>query len=119
MLAARHIPFSYLPPLCLFHYFTHYPCPTCGMTRSVASIAMLMFPNAWHLNPMGFVFVAMLISLWANSVLESFTGRSTRFASWADRHAVTITFTVLGLFAIFGIVRIWLCAKGFFTFPAG
>ncbi len=44
-------------PTCPLRWFGENPCPTCGTTRSVQSIIVGNFTNAWRLNPIGFVVV--------------------------------------------------------------
>ncbi|UCG58196.1 MAG: DUF2752 domain-containing protein [Phycisphaerales bacterium] len=40
--------------LCLFKYFTGYPCPTCGFTRGLLAGARGQFIQAWLYNPLLF-----------------------------------------------------------------
>lgn len=119
ILSAGHIPFGKLPPLCYFYLCTHLPCPTCGMTRSVSAIARLEFVRAWTYNPLGFLFVGMLALVWSNGLYASFAGRKSQVSVWLERHAVFLTVASLGTLVLYGIARIWLCARGFFSFPAG
>lgn len=44
-------------PTCPVRYFGDRPCPTCGTTRSVASILSGNFAQAWKLNPIGYIVV--------------------------------------------------------------
>ena len=47
--------------VCLIKKVTNVPCPSCGTTRSVMSIAKGEFINAALLNPLGFILVAIMI----------------------------------------------------------
>ena len=54
ILIARFAPFSLLPKIkCLFHFFTGYPCPSCGMTRSFILMSRLKFWLSLKMNPLG------------------------------------------------------------------
>jgi hypothetical protein len=48
---------------CPFQAITGIGCPSCGITRSVLSIAGFDLPAAWNFNPLGFpVFVMVLLT---------------------------------------------------------
>ena len=46
-------------PACSFLVRYHYPCPTCGMTTSMANMAHGRIAAAWHAQPFG---VAMFVA---------------------------------------------------------
>ena len=48
-------------PGCLFLHFTGVPCPSCGITHSMADIVQLRFADAVHDNILGFPATAMLV----------------------------------------------------------
>lgn len=60
---------------CTMYNSTGFPCPGCGLTRSVASVYAGEFLAAWQYNPFGFVF-ALLFALLAPLVIVP--------ASWLD-----------------------------------
>jgi len=52
-----------LPWECWFRRGFDFPCPTCGLTRSVLHALHLRFGAAWQLNPAGLFLVAGLVLL--------------------------------------------------------
>lgn len=46
---------------CLFHYFTGYYCPGCGITRMLISIMKLDFMQAFHYNCLLFILLPFAI----------------------------------------------------------
>ena len=57
------LPAEPMYPLCAFHWLTGLPCPLCGLTRAVFTLAKGNWMDAIHFNalsPLGF---AMLFSL--------------------------------------------------------
>lgn len=63
--------------VCLIKHVTNIPCPSCGATRSVMSLAKGDFAGAFHLNPIGYlVAIIMLITpIWilADTIFKSHT----------------------------------------------
>ena len=56
-----------MPSICVFHNFTGWPCPGCGLTRSWVSMAHGQFASAlvWHpLGPLLFL-SALFYSVWS------------------------------------------------------
>jgi hypothetical protein len=47
--------------VCLLKRFVNIPCPSCGITRSVAAILIGDFERAFYINPYGFVVISFLI----------------------------------------------------------
>ena len=56
--------FSQGPIVCPIRLLTNIPCPACGTTRSIGSIAIGDFDRAWNLNPLGYL-VYLLAIIWA------------------------------------------------------
>lgn len=46
------------PPLCVFHWVTGHPCPTCGATRCWLALAQGHWLDAWRYNPLWFALTA-------------------------------------------------------------
>lgn len=44
--------------ICIFYNYTGIPCPTCGLTRSFASLVKFDFGQAWQYHPL-FVIVIL------------------------------------------------------------
>lgn len=47
--------------LCFFKNVTGIPCPSCGSTRSVLAILHQEYLNAWNWNPLGYIYVLLLV----------------------------------------------------------
>ncbi|WP_177765235.1 DUF2752 domain-containing protein [Flavobacterium sp. I3-2] len=52
--------------VCHFKNLTSLPCPSCGSTRSVLSILKGNLPEAFVINPLGFIIflILMIIPIW-------------------------------------------------------
>jgi len=50
-----------LPGTCTFRRLTDLPCPGCGMTRAFISMAHGRLADAWHFNPAGIAFFAIVL----------------------------------------------------------
>ncbi len=99
--------------LCLLHRVTGVPCPGCGLTRSVASVAHLEFGRAVAMHPFGFFFFALFLLLTLYAALPR-AGRD-RLRAWSNRHERALNrFYVAAavLFLGFGILRgLWVAAR--------
>ncbi len=47
--------------VCLIKHVTNVPCPSCGSTRSVISLANGKFSDALRINPLGYVVATIMI----------------------------------------------------------
>ncbi len=63
---------------CLFRNLTGFPCPGCGMTRALVSLARLDGAAAWAYNPAVVVVAPLLLWLWAHWVGRLVEERSGR-----------------------------------------
>lgn len=106
LLAARFVPFNRLPSTCVFINLTGYPCPSCGMTRSVMALVRLDFDRAVHMNPFGLVFVGIFGLWWVNSLYELAAGRRTRIHNWAARHINLLALIGIAVLFLFSALRI-------------
>lgn len=52
-----------LPSLCVFHNVTGYPCPGCGMTRSVVAFAHGLWAQSIFYHPLGPIAFAIIAGL--------------------------------------------------------
>lgn len=111
VLAARFVPFDRLPSTCGFLRLTGYPCPTCGMTRSVMALAHLDWARAMAFNPLGPVFLGMCALWWTNALIEIRTGRRTRLWEWTIRNIVPLAILGIAVLTIFGGLRIRMLAR--------
>lgn len=108
-----------LPPkglgfkMCQFQTSTGFPCPGCGLTRSVTSFLHGYFTQSFGYHPLGFVvalgflvlgFGTIVPNRWRARLIERLS-RYDRVAAW-----LVIAFGILLL--AYGVVRIGLVASG-------
>jgi len=110
MLLARYVPFNKLPPSCMFLRLSGYPCPTCGMTRSVMALAHFHFSESIRMNLLGPAFVAGFALWWGNSLYEMRTNRTTRLTAFIQRNLAKLFFAGLGILVLYGSIRIYMMA---------
>lgn len=48
----------------MFRRFTHHPCPTCGMTRSLAALAKGDWRGSLLQHPLGIAFAVQVALVW-------------------------------------------------------
>jgi hypothetical protein len=94
---------------CWFRQEFGFPCPTCGMTRSVLLSLRGELGEAMHLNPAGPLLVLGLIlfSL-AMLFLMLLQQRATRLASGATHRRIRIGASVYGSFLLVVLFAHWL-----------
>ena len=112
LLIARFFPFQKLPSVCAFYNYTGYPCPTCGMTRSVISLMHFSFSRAVWFNPLGPVFLLLFATSWVVAVYQEYTGKQTKIALWAGKHFNLLATVGLVILLAFGVMRIIRIATG-------
>jgi hypothetical protein len=79
-----------LPDVCLYQRILGHPCPGCGLTRSVVSLAHGDLPAAWSYNPAGllvFAVVLLEIPYRAVEIWRSTHGKRTPWP-WPNRLAL-------------------------------
>lgn len=101
------------PTLCWFQAQSHLPCPGCGMTRSLVSLAHLDLGASWAYHPFGLVAAAIFVF----SLVTLLLGRRGR--AWLqdrfERHGRMAHVLYRGFVAAFltyGLVRLVLAAVG-------
>jgi len=103
LVAARCLPVQDLLPGCAFRGLIGLPCPTCGMTRSLVSLAQGDLGSAISLNPLVvIVLLAAFAALVANLVVLAFR---------LPRPSVTVSAgesTAIRLFALGTVLLNWL-----------
>ena len=88
---------------CLFKSISHFPCPSCGITRSVLAIMKADFYAAFMFNPMGFVLFIMMfiIPIWVLTDIirkrNTFLNFYSRLEAWLQRKPVAISIVLLVL----------------------
>jgi hypothetical protein len=108
LLAARFIPWDRVPLTCAFLRLTGYPCPTCGITRSVMALARLDLNQAAAMNPLSVPFVGILALWWIISLYEIATRKQTRLTRWAGRRMHLLALAAFVVVLLFGALRIWM-----------
>ena len=87
------------PILCPVRILTGYPCPGCGGTRAIGSIALGQFDQAWSLNPIAFLF-AIASFAWAARL--TYLNRFTQQVSNAFR-SQSASIQVISLTALYAL----------------
>lgn len=93
------------PSLCLFNKLAGFPCPTCGLTRSLYSLTTGDFWQSIRFNPLGLI-VVFFLTLWTLgkvSILSLFKRIESMKIERKTRHFIL---TSLLLFWGFNIVRV-------------
>ena len=95
-------------PGCSFMARTGYPCPTCGMTTSVAAGVRGQLALAWRAHPFGLVLLGAVAALAVVGVVELATGRGS-----VHRLRPGLWWLWAGLAGLFG-GWLWLLVTGIF-----
>lgn len=93
--------------LCWFKAWTGLPCPGCGLTRSIASLAHLELAKSVRYHPFGPLFFAGCVFL--ASLLVFGKARRDRIHAWLVRHdrpARVIYLGVVYSFIAYGLIRL-------------
>lgn len=93
--------------LCWFHAHTGLPCPGCGITRSLASLAHLDVARAFSLHPFGPPLFGLLVLAVLSGLLGE-PGRA-RVEGWLDQHQRALRGAgglFVASFVLFGLVRL-------------
>jgi hypothetical protein len=88
-------------PICPSRLLTGIPCPGCGLTRSVTSLAHADFRRGWLYNPFGIG--AIVVMGWY--ALKPVVGRARAAGVERSRPVRVLGWTVLALFLAHGIGR--------------
>ncbi|RYZ46616.1 MAG: DUF2752 domain-containing protein, partial [Sphingobacteriales bacterium] len=101
--------------LCLFRNLTGLPCPSCGTTRSAASIFKGEFLVAASQNPLGFIVSSGLLVLPVWITADLISGRATLFQTatrWQQK-LQTSKWILAAFLLIIAIIWIWNLYKHF------
>ena len=93
MLALVTVPAEPKLRLCPFHWLTGWPCPFCGITRGLFSLAKLHWREALRFHALTPLALAMILSLF-----------------WDWRWRARLWKVGLAAFAVYGVCRIALIA---------
>ena len=59
-------------PDCLIKRITGFPCPSCGLTRSVYALIHFRFLNSFMLHPLPVLASIFLLAVWLNALVNLF-----------------------------------------------
>lgn len=90
--------------LCMLHSATGLPCPGCGLSRGIASIAHGSFAHAFEMNPFAFVAAPLFVGLVVFGVLPAKMKARIEAAAARPRASLIYRGSVYA-FAAFGVVR--------------
>jgi hypothetical protein len=94
---------------CWFKRGFDFPCPTCGMTRSVLHTLRGQFGAAWQLNPAGLLLVSGLLLLGLALIfLEFYRRRRTHSAGGALHRRIRIATKVYAHLLIAVLFAHWI-----------
>lgn len=120
-LALLALPLAFINPLrglgisiCLFYNTTGYPCPGCGLTRSLSRLLHLDPIGSLAYHPLGMP-IALALFFFALG------GLWPRLDEWIHRRRTLITRLFLGggiVLIVFGVIRLVLLWLGF-SLPGG
>lgn len=101
--------FVQLPPiaLCGLKVWTGYPCPGCGMTRSVTCLARGDLAGSLHFHPLGVVSAAALVLTTFGAVLGVVRGHDPMWKLYGRQGHKLVSGFVL-LLVLVWIVRVFL-----------
>src|SRR5205807_1514463 len=91
--------------VCWLKYATGIPCPGCGLTRSLSCALRGMLSESWHFHPMGFLVLALFVTLATASALPRFREWLVTLMDSNERlfNALYLGFVVT--FVGFGLIR--------------
>lgn len=96
-----------LPESCWYKRLTGVGCPGCGLTRCVISLVHGEFLRAWHFNPAGYLFFAILVCQFPYRILQ-FWRISRGLPAWRPTRATSILVSLLAAVLIAQwVVRWW------------
>jgi hypothetical protein len=99
--------------VCLIKHITNIPCPSCGSTRSVISIAKGNFNDAFLINPLGYVvaIIMILTPLWI--LIDFVLKKKTLFESYQKLEALLKkSIVAIPLIGLVTINWVWNLIKG-------
>lgn len=105
------------PVTCLFRHFTGLPCPGCGLTRSFVMLAHGDVSKAFGYNLMGPFFFAVIVASVALALWVLLTGKTRAISQWGDLVFGKVGLTVVGLWLVYGVVRMISAGAGLGWFP--
>ena len=85
-----------IPHFCLFQKMFHIPCPGCGITRSIFSIARGEFFLAWQYNPAGLVlFLFLLAQIPLRIVANKYGDKAELVSKISHKASIYVIFSLI------------------------
>lgn len=91
------------PTFCYFRDLTGYPCPGCGISRSLFAISHAEFERAWTLHPLSFTVYLSLILIFFAELIYVISPGEKQMSILKSVYKLSIIFYFMIL--IFGTVR--------------
>jgi hypothetical protein len=93
------------PSLCLFNKIVGFPCPTCGLTRSLYSLTTGNLAQSIRFNPLGLV-LGIFIALWALGRINVISLLKRIESTKIEGKTKYFVFAFLLLFWGFNVIRV-------------
>lgn len=87
VLAVKYLPIAHLAPSCVFRGMSGFPCPTCGTTRALLSLAEGNFIDALTMNPLSVVVVSAAIASSLYGIVSLLFGIRRMTFSFSERES--------------------------------
>lgn len=95
---------------CSFHAATGWPCPGCGMLRSLSCGVRGLFFESWHFHPMGLLILGLFVVIAGQSLCpKSFRDSVARRMQISAFLVGGLYVCFVAVFVSFGIVRALAC----------
>lgn len=93
---------------CIWRSLTGYPCPGCGLTRSLASLADFQIVESIKFNPNGILFSIVILAamFFPATALGTAQRMQNHFASYSVSKSMWFGFAVLAIILILNIIRV-------------
>jgi hypothetical protein len=91
-------------PTCLFLFVTGHPCPGCGMTRSVVSLAHGDLVESLRMHPLGIALVGAAVASIAGTLVGLRRGEDP-VMRFLDRRGPALVVTLIVAFVVVWLVR--------------
>lgn len=99
--------------LCFIYNLTGFPCPACGLTRSVDSLFHFEFVEAWHLHPFVLAAVPIMALILACAFLPASIAKRLAGAITGLEQRTGIGFILVVLFFVFWTLRLLQLLPGY------
>ncbi len=93
---------------CIWRSLTGYPCPGCGLTRSLASISEFQIIESIRFNPEGLLITLAVLSalIFPRSALNLSRRLQRHFSTYSVSKSMWFGFAVLAIILILNIIRV-------------